>query len=187
VLELTRSRVLRWLEAVAGVAGIPDEGDEIEQKSWLLNNFAADSVLPFSEIPSTDIVTKALYTLVHSVCHTLLSSASSLAGLDKNSMSELLFPTIPAFVIYSNSSSDSQLGGMFTLFESQFTTWLELAVERARKCLYNPMCIEGKGACHACLYLAEISCEHSNRDLNRGSLVGRTDGPFSTGYWSPAL
>lgn len=187
VLELDRGRLFRWLGRLGVGPGLPGVGSGMEEKAWLLNNFAPGAVEPFDDIPETAMATRAVYQLVHTLSHTLLTSASSFVGLDKNSMSELLFPSIPALVIYSNSSSDYQLGGMFTLFENQFSMWMDLAVEKARRCLYDPMCIQGKGACHACLYLAEISCEHSNRDLDRGVLMGTPDDRCPLGFWEKSL
>lgn len=186
-IEVDRARALRWLRLVEPSLGPPTDADDRAQKAWVLENLKPGNIEPFSEIPATARLPKALYTLTHTLAHTFLASASSIAGLDKSSMSEILFPAIPAFVVYSNSSSDFQLGGMFTLFESQFTTWVDLAIDRARRCLYDPMCTQAKGACHACLHLAEVSCVHGNKDLDRTALVGGASGRFPIGFWEPSV
>lgn len=186
-IEVDRPRVLRWLGLVEPSLKPPTDADEQTQKAWLLNNLRPGSIEPFSEIPAAERLPKALYTLTHTLAHTFLASASSIAGLDKNSMSEILFPSVPAFVVYSNSSADFQLGGMFTLFESQFATWVDLAIDRARRCLYDPMCSQAKGACHACLHLAEVSCVHANKDLDRAVLVGGAQNRFAAGFWEPRV
>jgi len=39
--------------------------------------------------------------------------------------------------------------------------------------MFDPICIEqNQGACIACTYVAETSCEHFNQDLSRAFLYG---------------
>ena len=55
------------------------------------------------------------------------------------------------------------------------------ALEAARWCSSDPVCIEAEGqgpdncnlaACHSCALLPETSCEEQNRLLDRGVVVG---------------
>jgi hypothetical protein len=66
------------------------------------------------------------------------------------------------------------------------------AIDRARWCSTDPICIESPGqgpnncnlaACHACSLLPETSCEQQNRLLDRATLVGTLDRP-DTGFFS---
>jgi hypothetical protein len=65
-------------------------------------------------------------------------------------------------------------------------SWLEAAADEVMYCLNDPSCIEGKKACFACLHLAEVSCEHFNRELGRDVLIGSPSGAPKYGFWSGA-
>ena len=70
------------------------------------------------------------------------------------------------------------------------------ALERARWCSSDPVCIDSSGqgpdncnlaACHSCALLPETSCEQQNRLLDRGVIVGdlnRHDSGFFSYAWS---
>ncbi len=60
------------------------------------------------------------------------------------------------------------------------------ALENARWCSSDPLCIESQGqgvdalnlaACHACSLVSETSCEQRNLLLDRGLLVGTPEAP----------
>ncbi len=184
VLELDRYKIVRWLKENGIINNVP-ANNEIELKLWFLNNVNLDSIDTFNEVPDEDMVTKAVYGLIHSMAHALLIKASVQCGLDKDSLGELIFPTIPAIVIYSTNSK-FQIGGMFTLFESKIYPWVDRTMDKVRACVYDPLCINSAGACHACLFTSEISCIHFNRDLSRVFLIGRgaSDGKTKMkGFW----
>jgi hypothetical protein len=58
-------------------------------------------------------------------------------------------------------------------------------VDRGGACVYDPVCMEETGACHACMHVSEMSCEHFNRNLSRRYLFGwiEPDGDEFIGYW----
>ena len=69
------------------------------------------------------------------------------------------------------------------------------AIQDARWCSSDPLCIESSGqgidslnraACHACALLPETSCEESNRYLDRGVLVGTPNNP-NVGFFSSLI
>ncbi len=69
------------------------------------------------------------------------------------------------------------------------------AIQDARWCSSDPLCIESSGqgidslnraACHACALLPETSCEEGNRYLDRGILVGTPDAP-DIGFFSDLI
>jgi hypothetical protein len=182
VFELDRLRVIEWLRENDFV-GDDKPSSEIEARAWFLNNVRIDKVEPFEEIDSREAVTKWVYRLVHTLSHLMLRQAAAFAGRDKNSMGEVLFPNVPAFAIYANSSDEFSLGSMYTLFEYSMLPWLEMCQEVVRYCLNDPICIDDGGACFACLHVSEVSCEHFNRELGRDVLIGSPSGEPRIGFW----
>jgi hypothetical protein len=66
------------------------------------------------------------------------------------------------------------------------------ALQKAKWCSADPVCIESKGqgpdscnlaACHSCALLPETSCEEQNRLLDRAVVIGTLDEPNS-GYFN---
>jgi hypothetical protein len=60
-------------------------------------------------------------------------------------------------------------------------TVIKRAIENAKWCSTDPVCIESTGqgpdncnlaACHSCALMPETSCEEQNRLLDRGVVVG---------------
>lgn len=180
ILEFDRLKIIKWLYKNKLISEMPKTLDEKSLKLWFLKNVQSDVINRFNEVPKEQIITKAIYGLLHSMSHTLLKRASSQCGLDKDSLGELIFPEIPAIIIYSNNSTSFQLGGLFTLFESKVRPWIDLAIQDIENCIYDPLCIQDKGSCHSCLFTSEISCEHSNKDLDRNYLIGDS----YEGFWS---
>jgi len=183
IISLDRARVHTWLRE-NGFIGEPPITDDQQLKAWFLSKVNLQKTLTFEDIDSLESATKWVYRLTHSLSHLLLRQAASIAGIDRNSLGEVLFPNVPAFAIYTGSSEGFSLGGMYTLFETSMASWLEAASEEARYCLNDPVCIEGDKACFACLHLAEVSCEHFNREIGRDTILGAPSGPPRIGYWS---
>src|SRR5207249_11587504 len=92
LLRLDRLRVWAWLQA-NGWAGGRQPKDDTEAKIWFINNVPLNSIPTFEEIPAAATLTKWVYRLVHSLSHVLLSQASAVVGIDRNSIGEVLFPT----------------------------------------------------------------------------------------------
>jgi hypothetical protein len=67
------------------------------------------------------------------------------------------------------------MGALYSAFQSHFDKWLKHAKDKANKCIFDPICIDKEKACAGCLFLNEISCQHFNKDLNRGYLCGYFD------------
>jgi hypothetical protein len=78
--------------------------------------------------------------------------------------------------------SDGTLGGLVRQGEpDRFSITVDRALDRLSWCSSDPVCIESTGqgnenanlaACHGCLLVPETSCEHGNRFLDRGLIVG---------------
>ncbi|MPL77878.1 hypothetical protein SDC9_23738 [bioreactor metagenome] len=185
ILEIDRYKILKWLKMNNIISSIPSPDDEVGLKSWFLNNIDVESIPVFDEIPPNLQITKYVYSLLHTMSHVLIRKAAGLIGIDKDSLGEIIFPAVPAILIYTNNVHDFQIGGMHTLFDTGIIPWTEMAKESAMSCLYDPVCISSEASCHACLHLSEGACEHFNRDLGRHYLIGRTEanGERTIGFW----
>jgi len=111
------------------------------------------------------------FRLLHSFIHVLFQSGKSVIGLDVDSMAEYLFPSCLAGAIYVSKLQGGGMGALIAAFENDLAKWLRNAYEKTQTCLYDPICKEKNGACHACLYL-KFSCQHFNHALSRNLLNG---------------
>jgi hypothetical protein len=185
VLEFDRNMIIRWL--LKNEIKIDKKlltSNEKELKIWFINNIQTNFINSFTYIPDeANIVTRRIYTLIHTISHALLSQASFQCGYEKESLGEIILPTIPAVILYFKARSDYQLGGMYTLFENFVIPWIDDTERLVRSCIYDPVCKNTTGACHACLHLSEGSCEHFNKDLDRNLLTGNKKKNI-IGFWS---
>lgn len=177
LFEMNRKKILLWLLknniVDSRVHNVPDDlDDERALKAWFFNNVDLSKVNKYSNIDPENKVTYYVYRLLHSVSHALLKQAAYLCGLDKNSLSEYLFPTLASFLIYCQNSQGFSLGALFNLFGAHLDQWLETTAEVIQKCIFDPICMENTKACAGCLYLNDISCQHFNKDLDRTLLIG---------------
>lgn len=190
LLEFNRHRILEWLTA-NGFAEperdyVPAAGaGEAATKAWFLKNIRPREIPICRRVPDSEQLTKHVYTLLHSAAHVLIKAASELSGLERDSLSEYIFPGIPAVLIYCHNAQGFKLGALLNLFEAFFDVWLEKALDEARTCIYDPICADSKAAaCIGCLFINEVSCQHFNLDLDRRYLIGCPDeGRKMLGYW----
>ncbi|MFC1722913.1 hypothetical protein ACFL0V_02140 [Nanoarchaeota archaeon] len=190
LFKIDRKRILEWLKErfkdTKLIENIPET--ERELKEWFLTNIDIEQAHSLNEIDDEEVLTKAVYNLIHSISHSLLITGSDLCGIDKESMGEIIFPNIPAILIYSNNPSE--MGAMTALFEGAIIPWLDKAAEHVSRCIYDPVCINDvKGACLHCAYISEISCSKLNKDLDRKSLIGYYDcgKTIYRGFWHDQL
>ncbi len=146
------------------------------------------------ELPS------ARYVLIHTLSHLLIKQLSLECGYSSASLRERLYvfdgternsiargKSAGVLLYTSTSDADGTLGGLVRQGNpDRLEQLLYSALEGARWCSSDPLCIESEGqgadarnlaACHACCLLSETSCENGNRDLDRGLLVGTQDQP----------
>ena len=168
---------------------LPQDRSEYGLKLWFLDQLRPERIKPFSEIEPTDrqgIITKKIYTLLHSISHALIGEASQICGLDKSSISEYILPNIPAVLLYCSNSQGFSMGALYTAFQTYFDRWMKSARENVKECIFDPICISKEKACAGCLFLNEVSCQHFNKDLDRAYLCGYFDSQSQhklTGYW----
>ncbi|PUA34702.1 hypothetical protein C8Z91_33010 [Paenibacillus elgii] len=169
--------VIKWIRE-QGIA-VEEENciDEGKARYWLLCNMR---VINPQEESNEHTVSYLIYNLIHSMSHEVMRAMAGISGYELIGLSEYLFPAALSFVIYSNRT-DFSIGGMHTLFETQLDVlYQKMFSSELRICMYDPLCNEKEGACHACLYLPEIACSSFNKMLSRHYLYGGTG---VRGYW----
>ena len=97
-------------------------------------------------------------------------------------------------LIYTASGdSEGSLGGLVRQgAPGRIEDTIKDAIKNALWCTSDPVCIQSPGqgpeslnlaACHNCALLPETCCEHGNRLLDRGVVVGVLD-DSTTGFFS---
>lgn len=131
--------------------------------------------------------------LIHTTAHALAERLSLDSGYSTASIRERLYVSsgpggMCGFLLYTSSpDSDGTLGGLSRMGRPEELGPVFLAALRDIEwCSADPLCStgilslsEGSGsaACHCCTFLPETSCEHFNRHLDRGMLVGSPEQP----------
>lgn len=142
------------------------------------------------------------FLLVHTTAHALAERLSLDSGYSTASIRERLYVSpgpggMCGFLLYTSApDSDGTLGGLSRKGRTSDLGPILLAALRDLEwCSSDPLCSsgilslsEGSGsaACHCCTFLPETSCEHFNRHLDRGMLVGTPDEP-GVGFFRPLL
>lgn len=131
------------------------------------------------------------YVLLHSLSHALINELAIECGYSSASISERIYSRAPgagpepmAGILLYTSAPDAEgtLGGLVNLGKpAELGPLLRRALERSGLCSSDPLCADHEpdaatsalhgAACHACLLVAETSCERGNRYLDRATLV----------------
>lgn len=196
LIEFDKAKILNWMLENKfidrDIDNVPmDMNDETKLKEWFINNIKIDKIPTFNDIDKNQYSkTSYVYNLLHSISHALIKQAGDLCGLDKNSLSEYIFPQVPAIFIYCQNSQGLSLGALFNLFEAYLDKWLKYTLNSIDKCIFDPVCLDRDRACTGCLYINEVSCVHFNKDLDRRYLIGHYDKSTEEkihGFWEGAL
>ena len=176
LIELDRLKVIQWL-IDNKIIDNPEITNDIEAKTWFLNHIDLTLINRFSDIEVFDdeisLTTKCVYGLLHSISHMAIKSAGLLSGLDKDSLSELLLPSVPSLFIYSTSIQGLTLGSLSGLFEQNLKNFLDTAIVEYEVCTFDPICSDNHNhSCFACTQVSDVSCQHFNKDLSRAFLFG---------------
>ena len=131
------------------------------------------------ELDETSEEYENLKTLIHTFAHILINRSSLYTGLNSDSCGELLFPKAGSFLIYSTSNIN--IGGFSFVFENSLFEWFNNVKLEVNDCVFDPTCIDEKGACFSCVYLPEFVCSHFNDFLDRDVFLG--ENRFKKGYW----
>lgn len=138
------------------------------------------------------------YVLLHTFSHIMIRELSLACGYDAASIRERIYSSsdgtenMAGVLLYTSASdSDGTLGGLVELGkEENLMPLLREGLHLTRICSSDPLCSEYDpsnqddgalnihlAACHVCSYVAETSCEVSNRYLDRALLVETMAGP----------
>ncbi len=132
------------------------------------------------------------FILIHTLSHLLINEISKESGYNSASISEIVYEGVgmEGLLIYTTTSdTEGSLGGLVSMgYPDRLEVIFREALEKARWCSSDPICIESKGqgflgtnlaSCYSCSMLPETSCQHINRFLDRGLLIGDLVNPES--------
>lgn len=130
------------------------------------------------------------FVLLHTFAHVVINQLAFDCGYGSASLRERLYfdadniqDSMCGVLIYTASGdSEGSMGGLVRQGEPKtFERLIARAIDRARWCSSDPVCIESSGqgtdscnlaACHGCCLVPETSCEEGNRLLDRALLIG---------------
>ncbi|MFF0551350.1 DrmB family protein [Streptomyces sp. NPDC004311] len=128
------------------------------------------------------------FVLLHTLAHVLINEWSLDGGYPASALRERLYAgdDMAGVLLYTaTSDSAGSLGGIVAQGDpTRLDTTLRTALQRARWCSNDPLCMESEAAgadglnlaaCHACALLPETSCENNNILLDRATLIGTPD------------
>ena len=163
-IKLSVTTIAHWLRS---------RGHKLQD--WTSTSDAYAAVLFACSVPgesSRSSASEDLMLLVHSYAHRFIRIAALHAGIERNSLSELLVPLHFGFFMYAAARGDFVLGGLQAVFETEMDSLLSDFAAGDHRCPLDPGCSRGGGACVACLHLGEPSCRHFNTKLTREVLFG---------------
>ena len=144
------------------------------------------------------------FVLIHTFAHLLINQLSFECGYGSSSIRERIYCSktndkldMYGVLIYTASGdSEGSLGGLVRQgYPGKFENTVIAALENARWCSADPICIESTGqgpdscnlaACYNCALLPETCCENGNRFLDRGVVIGTLDNS-NIGYFNYSM
>lgn len=196
----------KWLPAaeVRG-EGIFVELDEAEVVAWERRPEVverADRLLRACQLDERPFPGPRFY-LLHSLAHLLLTAISLECGYSASAIRERIYcmppggaePPMAALMLSTGTTgSEGTLGGLVEEGR-RIRHHLREAWELGRLCSNDPVCAahdpaaqatdrrtEG-AACHGCLYVAESSCDHFNRFMDRALVVPTIGNPAELAFF----
>ncbi len=142
------------------------------------------------------------YLLLHTFAHVLITELVQECGYGSASLRERIYsgggeePMSGVLVYTAAGDSEGTMGGLVRMGEpDRLVSIVVNAINKARWCSSDPVCIESTGqgpgncnlaGCHSCALLPETSCEEQNRKLDRAMLVGTLENP-EIGFFNSLL
>lgn len=141
------------------------------------------------------------FILIHTFAHLVINQFSFECGYGSSSLRERIYCNLEfpeehmnGVLIYTASGdSEGSLGGLVRQGKpGNLESIVYNAIENARWCSSDPICIDSHGqgpnscnlaACHNCALLPETCCEESNMLLDRALVIGSLDDP-GIGYFN---
>ena len=184
IVRLDPARTWRWLEGNGHPPTLPQAaGDQrLATKAYFVD--LLDGVPLRETLRASRAKERMVFGLLHTLSHLAVRQAALLCGLDRTSLSEYILPRALTFVLYCNHRFGATIGALASLFEQSLNEWLQ-SIKEADRCVYDPVCGDRGGTCHACTHLAETSCRFFNLNLSRSLFFGGNDpelGNVNVGY-----
>lgn len=187
LLRLDPERVCVWLERNGFPPSLPIGNDaDLSQRAYFVHLF--EDVPLRVTLRSQQPQARLVFGLIHTFSHFCVRHAALLCGLDRTSLSEYILPRTLTFALYCSHRFGATIGALTSLFEQSLADWLTQIVNN-RRCVYDPVCADRTGNCHACTHLAETSCRFFNLNLGRAFLFGGRDPELGDikGYFDPSF
>lgn len=180
IFKLNPMRVLAWLN-LNGMLDLSNQNLNMTEAELYLYLTSKISSFETSELAEYNLslslqkneitISAMIFQLLHTVSHMMLNAGKSVIGLDVDSLAEYIFPSGLAFTTYVSKLQGGGMGNLIAAFENDLERWINTTYEHTQLCLYDPVCKDHQGACHACSYL-KFSCQHFNRGISRILLTG---------------
>jgi hypothetical protein len=188
LLTLDPERVYEWLTRNGFPPQLPSGTNLADARRGYLVQLL-DGIPLRETLQAANPQARMVFGLLHSLGHLAVRQSALFCGLDRTSLSEYLLPRALMLAIYCNHRFGAAIGALTALFEQSLGEWLN-ALRDARRCVYDPVCRDRGGTCHACTHLAETSCRFFNLNLSRSFLFGGRDaqlGEIQVGYFDASL
>ena len=148
----------------------------------------------YKRLDRTPRILSPTFFLIHTLAHALIRRLSYDCGYGSSALRERIYcwdgqdHKMAGLLIYTAAGDcEGTMGGLVQQGKpGRFESLLFSAIQDARWCSSDPLCVESRGqgidslnraACHACTLLPETSCEEGNRFLDRVALVGTPNNP----------
>lgn len=195
---------IEWLPAIVVKGeGVFFEFNSKRLKEWSSNEEVVRRANFLTENYNRPRETKGLerrevnaeFILIHTFAHLVINQFSYECGYGSSALRERIYCNLEnpneimnGVLIYTASGdSEGSLGGLVRQGKpGNLETIIYNAIENARWCSSDPICIDSHGqgpnscnlaACHNCALLPETCCEESNMLLDRALLIGAIDNP----------
>ncbi len=182
-VRLNEMAVREWLKRINTVETITDDpiGQQYMEHVPPMGPFL--DALPGADL-SAPSMALSVYTLLHTYAHHLMMAISEFSGLGVGSLSEYLFPSELAFIVYRRGMT-MDLGNLTSMLRNNAPAFLKYLEERRNLgCGSGSLCLSRGGACPDCLLIPEVSCLTQNKLLSRTVLIGK-DHPHNYGFNQP--
>ena len=133
----------------------------------------------FLDMNVQNIATEHKEVFVHTFSHIVMKELEFQCGYPLSSLREKIYRNEDlssyGILIYTIGGSEGSYGGLVSLLPpdsaategGKLPVLINNALERAKDCPNDPICIEDKGHCFACADIPEISCCNWNEGLDR--------------------
>ncbi len=175
---LDKQKMEKWEAQPQVIERVNGVKKNAESSSWNYHKVIAKSVTPRK-------------ILIHTLSHLLMRGLEYVCGYPVVSLSERLYVNynMQGFLISAFDGTSGYMGGLSTLCNNleRLREIIHLAIDRAKDCSSDPICMESEGqgvselnlaACHSCSLVPEVSCELSNLFLDRKILIDKKFGYF---------